>query len=476
LRVLLALPPETHNLEVYRILGARAPPLGLAWIGAVLERAGCKVKIIDSPTLRLSLRDFIHEVKSWSPDLVGISVITPTAYRAYKAVKLLRQELPKEVPIVAGGPHVTFMYEEALNEGFDVVVCGEGELTTLELVKVIEERGCVDSYLREVRGLAFRDLSGKIVKTPPRPPIEDLDQLPWPTHHLLPMDAYTIFNKPTKVAHVIASRGCPYGCVFCSTSYFWGRKVRFRSAKNVADEVEFLTSKYKVKRIAFMDDELTASRVFINGFINEIKERGLDIEFSCGSRVDHVDRDLIRKLRDSGCKALYFGVESSSQRTLDRIGKRITVDQVVKVFNWVKELGVYAVGTFILGFPWETLEDMRDTVEFAIKLDPSYAQFTIATPYPGTPLYEYAVKNNLIVDSNWEHYTTLRPVMRGHNFSTKDVARMLARAYRKFYLRLKFLGREIREGRFHEITSIVVKGLANWFDDMKLRFSSYTLN
>jgi len=473
LRILLALPPETHNLEVYSILGAKAPPLGLAWIGAVLERAGHKVKIIDSPTLKLSLKNFIHEVKSWSPDLVGISIITPTAYKAYKTVKALKRELPKEVPIITGGPHPTFMYEEALNEGYDIVVCGEGELTTLELINAIERKGYVDSHLKEVKGIAFRDSNGNIIKTLPRAPIENLDQLPWPAHHLLPMDAYTIFNKPTKVAHVIASRGCPYGCVFCSTSYFWGRKIRFRSARNVVDEIEFLINKYKVKRIAFMDDELTASRAFINEFINEIKERGLDIEFTCGSRVDHVDRDLIRKLRDSGCKALYFGVESSSQRTLDRVGKRITVDQVIKVFKWVKELELFTVGTFILGFPWETLEDMKNTVEFAIKLDPSYAQFTIATPYPGTPLYEYALRNNLIVDSNWEHYTTLRPVMRGHNFSTKDVARMLARAYRKFYLRLKFLKREIKDRRFHEIKSIIIKGLANWFDDLKSRFSDY---
>ncbi len=464
MRVLLALPPDTHRLEVYSILGAYAPPLGLAWIAAVLERAGHKVKIIDSPTLRLGVKDFIREVKGWSPDLIGFSVITPTARKAYTTVRLLKKYF-SDIPIIGGGPHPTFMYGEALNEGFDVIVCGEGELTTLELVSTIERFGFPCDELRNVKGIVFKDREGNYVRTMSRELISDLSKLPWPAHHLLDMNAHSMFNKNVKVAHVMASRGCPYGCIFCSTSYFWGRRVRFRPTKDVVGEIKLLAEEYGVKRVAFMDDELTASRTFINEFIKEVKESKLDLEFSCGSRVDHVDREMLKNMKEVGFKAIYFGVESASQDSLKMIGKRITIESVIKAFKLAKELGLYHVGTFILGFPWETLDDMEKTVEFAIKLNPSYAQFTVATPYPGTPLYEYAVRNNLLIDNNWEHFTTLRPVMRGIHFSEMDVARMLARAYRKFYLRAEYLIREIRGRRLAEIRTIITKGIANWFDD-----------
>ncbi|MEM1983082.1 MAG: radical SAM protein [Sulfolobales archaeon] len=464
MRILLALPPETHHLEVYSILGAYTPPLGLAWIASVLEKAGHKVKIVDSPTMKLSIKDFIREVRTWSPDIIGFSIITPTALKSYDTVKLLKKYL-KDVPIICGGPHPTFMYDEALAAGFDVVVRGEGELTTLELVNTIERLGFPNNELKNIKGIAFKDRGGNHVVTMPRELIHDLSKLPWPAHHLLNMDAYLMFSKSIRVAHVIASRGCPYGCIFCSTSYFWGRRIRFRPAKDVAEEVKFLAERYKVKRVAFMDDELTASRAFMNEFINEIKQHKLDLEFSCGSRVDHVDRELLNNMKAAGFNAIYFGVESSSQTSLDKIGKRIRIDSVIKAFKLVKELGLYHVGTFILGFPWEKIEDMEGTINFAIKLDPSYAQFTIATPYPGTPLYEYALKKNLIIDSNWEHFTTLRPVMRGFYFDGRDLARVLARAYRKFYLRPKYLMRDIRSRKLNEFRTIISKGIMNWFDD-----------
>ncbi len=410
------------------------------------------------------MKDFIREVRAWSPDIIGFSVITPTAYKAYTTVKLLKKYF-SDIPVICGGPHPTFMFDEALNEGFDVVVCGEGELTTLELVNTIERFGFPNTELKNVRGIAFKSCGGSHIRTQPREPIDDLSKLPWPAHHLLDIDAYSMFGKNVKVAHVMASRGCPYGCIFCSTSYFWGRRVRFRSAEDVVGEVKFLAEKYGIRKIAFMDDELTASRVFINEFIKKLREHKLDLEFSCGSRVDHVDRELLKSMMEIGFKAIYFGVESSSQESLKRIGKKLTIDSVIKSFKLVKELGLYHVGTFVLGFPWETLDDMERTVKFAIKLDPTYAQFTVATPYPGTPLYEYAMKNNLIVDRDWEHYTTLRPVMRGFYFSERDLARALARAYRKFYLRIEYLMRELKSRRLAEVMTIISKGIANWFDD-----------
>jgi len=458
MRVLLSMPPDIHDLEIYRVVGFNAPPLGLAWIAAVLEKAGHKVKIIDTPTLKTTTDEFIEEVKSWKPDVVGISVQTPTAPKAYDAITRLKEEVP-DTPVIVGGSHPTFMYEEALRRNADVVVRFEGEYTTLELINVLEREGLSYDALKRVKGLAFRTKDNGIVVTERRPYISDLDKLPWPARHLLPMDRYTVFGKPVKVAHVMASRGCPYGCAYCSTSYFWGRRIRFRSAENVADEIEYLVSKHGVKSVVFTDDELTVNRRFVYGLVKEVKERGLDVTFACGSRVDHVDRDYLKFLYENGFTTLYFGVESASQETLDRIGKGITVDQAIKVFEQIKEINGFAAGSFILGFPWETLDDMKRTVELAVKLDPSYAQFTVLTPYPGTPIYDFAVKNNLIVDHDWEHYTTIKPVMRGFHFTTKELGRMLVYAYRKFYFRLSFLLRELRAGRLKDLLSILGREL-----------------
>ena len=467
MRVILTLPPDIHRLEIYRITGMKAPPLGLAYIAALLERGGHKVKIIDTPTLEMGVNEWIREVKSWKPDIVGISMLTPLAPKGYTAAKLVKEELGDDVIVIAGGPHPTYMYMEALSKGIDIVVRGEGEYTTLELVNTIEKHGFSKEALVNIKGIAFKH-KGEITVTPLRPFIENLDELPWPARHLLPMDKYTLLGKPIKIAHVMASRGCPYGCIYCITSYFWGRRLRFRSAKSVADEIEFLVNKYGVKQIVFTDDELTVNRRFVYGLVDELRKRGIDITFACGSRVDHVDKNLIKFLYDNGCVALYFGVESASQETLNRIGKKITIEQAERVFKWVKEVKGFATGSFILGFPWETLDDMKRTVEFALKLDPDYAQFTALTPYPGTPLYDFALKHGLIEDWNWEHYTTVKPVMRGFHFTRKELGRMLVYAYRRFYLRPKFILRELKAGRLKDLSIILLRELFSWIKEVTI--------
>ncbi|MCC6021316.1 MAG: B12-binding domain-containing radical SAM protein [Thermoproteaceae archaeon] len=458
MRVLLAVPPGVEGLEVYRTLGLRAPPLGLAWVAAVLEAAGHKVRIVDSPTEGIDMRSLMGEVKSWHPDLVGLTATTPMAYKAYETARAIK-EYDRDLPVIMGGPHATFMYEEALKSGVDVVVRGEGEYTMLELVSAIERSGPESASLRPVRGIAFRD-GDRIVVTPDRSPIRNLDELPPPARHLLPMDKYTLFGKPVRVIHVMASRGCPFGCIFCTTSYFWGRYVRYRSARRVAEEIEDAVSKYKTNIIMFTDDELLLNKKFVTEFLGELKARRLDISFSCGSRVDSVSRELLFELRRHGCASVYFGVESGSQETLDRIGKGITLEQAARAFRWAKEAGLAVVGSFILGFPWETPSDMRQTVKFAIKLDPTYAQFTVATPYPGTPLYYRALREGLIEDWNWEHWTTARAVMRGYGFTREQAQRMLKWAYVRYYCRLSKIVEFARRRWWPLLREVLLQALA----------------
>ncbi|PMP90190.1 MAG: B12-binding domain-containing radical SAM protein [Caldisphaera sp.] len=458
MKVVLTLPPEIHNLEIYSVTGMKAPPLGILSIASVLENAGHKVKVIDSPTLRLDFKSWLSEIKSFNPDIIGISMQTPMAPKGYQAVKIVKQEI-QDIPVIAGGTHPSVLYNEALQNGYDIVVRGEGELTMLELTNYLERKGLDKTGLNDIAGIAFKSSSGDLIKTRDRPLIQNLDELPWPARHLVDMNNYTLFNKNINISHIMASRGCPYGCMYCITSYYWGRRFRYRSAENVVNEIEYLYNKYNSKTIVFTDDEFTANWKFVRDFITLIKSRGLDVSFSCGTRVDLINKDLMKLLYDNGCNALYFGVESASQDTLNKIGKRITIEQAKKAFSWAKELKGFTTGSFILGFPWETIDDMKNTVNFAIKLDPNYAQFTALTPYPGTPLYDYALKYNLITDNNWEHYTTVKPVMRGFNFTAQELGKMVMYAYRRFYVRWEFMSRELKAGRFFDLLGIIAKNL-----------------
>jgi len=462
-KVLLAVPPGCDKLEVYQVMGLRAPPLGLAWIASVLERRGHEVKIVDSPTLGLSIGDFVKIVESWSPDVVGLSSLTPTIRLAYKAAKAVKA-VDEDMKVVVGGVHATFMWREVLEEcpHVDYVVLGEGEETMSQLIEALEK----EAKPRGIPGIALRNESGEAVMTGPWRPV-DLERLPPPARHLLPMDRYTVFDRPVRVVHIMASRGCPYGCVFCATSYYFGRRVRFRRVEQVLDEVAECADKYKTKTFAFTDDELTINKRWFDSFLKGLRERGLDIRWTCGSRVDSVDERLLARMFSSGCTTIYFGVESGSQETIDKIGKRIDLRQAEKVFEAIRKVGGSAVATFILGFPWETVDDMKKTIKFALKLDPDYAQFTYATPYPGTPLYEMAKEHDLIVDHDWSHYTTVRPVMRGFHFDIEEVEALFKEAYTKFYVRLKFLARQIRLGLFKDFlktifNNIVLPRLRSW--------------
>jgi len=450
------MPIGVEKTEIYRILGIKAPPLGLAWIAAVLEREGIEVKVIDAPTIGLSEQEFMKIIDTWSPDIVGISSLTPTIYLAYRTAKITK-DVDSNIKVIIGGPHATFMWSDILAECpyIDYVVIGEGEYTALELVKTLEKNGDVSN----VRGIAYRNKDSRPVFTGIRPLIKNLDELPPPARHLLPMDKYTLFGKPIRIAHIMASRGCPYGCAFCSTSYFFGRRVRFRSPELVAEEIEECICKYKTKAVVFTDDEFTINHRWLLKFLNELKERKLDIKWSCGSRVDTVNKEILKHMVNSGCTGIYYGVESGSQEILDKIGKKITLKQAEDAIKSSKELGIMTVATFILGLPWETIDDMKKTASFALKLDPDYAQFTAATPYPGTPLFQIAKNDNLIVDWDWSHWTTLRPVMRGYNFTVQDVERMLNYAYRYFYLRAKFIIRQLKRGVFKDMLKVLYRNL-----------------
>ncbi|MCD6362658.1 MAG: radical SAM protein [Synergistetes bacterium] len=442
MRVLLAVPPTPSTLK--RILGTGAPPLGISYLAAYIREAGHEVKLIDGFEEGLSRNELIERIKRFSPDVVGISTLTANLYRGYQMAKVIK-EVNDKIKILMGGPHVSFIPEESLKECpyVDVIVRGEGEITLLELLQELEKK---EPNLKNVKGITWREKNGKIISNPPRAPIEDLDTLPFPAYDLLPMDRYKV-NKKIITGTMITSRGCPFGCIFCSSSKLMGKRWRGRSPENVVEEMELLVKKYGVNEIEFLDDTFTFDKERAIKIANLIRRRDLEIAWGCSSRVDTLDDELARELKKGGCYRIYMGIESGSQKTLRLINKGITTEKAERAVSIAKAHGLEVIGSFIIGVPGETKEDILSTIRFAKKLGIDYAQFTLLTPYPGTPIYRYALENNLLLTKNWSLYGMLDPVMKVPGFTSKDLIKFIKRAYISFYINPAFFWKEIKKGR-----------------------------
>ena len=431
MKVMLVLPPS-HS-AISSVLGTTGPPLGLAYIASVLEREGHDVRIIDSLALNYSLKDLRSEVKSFDPDVVGLTATTPAIYDAYKVAKLVKLTNPN-AKVVIGGPHVTFTAEETLRECpyIDVVVRGEGEMVMSSLIKNLEK----GRPLKEVKGVTYRH-GQDIRSTQDAPLIRDLNELPLPAYHLLPMERYRVGGK--RFGTVITSRGCPFQCIFCSSSQLYGKFWRARSPENVLEELRVLRDKYGIREVEFLDDTFTLNNKRAERICELIKIEGLDISWSCSSRADTLARRLALKLKSAGCHFLYLGVESGSQKLLNIIRKGITLEQAKNAIRVAKHAGLNTLASFMLGIPGETKETIKKTINFAKRLNPTLAQFTLCTPYPGTRLYEIAKRCGYLLTKDWSKYTTLEPVIKLPGITVKELKRWLEKAYLSFYLRPNFI-------------------------------------
>lgn len=435
--------PPTPCIESFSVLGITVPPLGLAYLAAVLESEGHTVDVIDASALGMPVPEIKRKIARNQPEIVGVTSTTPTIQEALTILHAVKNVCPDAVTVL-GGPHVSFLPVETMERyaQIDVACIGEGELTVLELIGAIERK----ASLSDVRGIAYRS-HGSIRKTQPRSMISDLDSLPFPARHLLPMNRYTILGKKSTIGNIITSRGCPYSCVFCESSLLFGKRFRARSPKNVVDEMEQVIADYEPKTIEFSDDLFTLNRKRAEAICDEVKRRGLDVPWACSSRVDTVSRKLLRKMREAGCFLIFYGVESGSQRILDQMKKGISLKQVVDAIKWTNEIGIETLASFIIGFPSETTNDIKKTIAFAKKLDTEYAQFSFATPYPGTELYKIAKKENLLITEEWSEYTAGKPIIATSDCSKEDLTRILKQAYMSFYLSPKIWLRHLRKRR-----------------------------
>lgn len=467
-KVLLVHPPWDIRERYGRLseIGPILAPLGLAYIAAVLEENDIDVDIIDAPALGMSFKEFKSEIRRRNPDVVGITCLTPSFYRAVSAAEVVKSVNP-EIIIVMGGPHPTVMPEYTLRQSkADIVVIGEGEYTMLELV-----RGTRSGELKNIRGIAYKN-GQEIKSTIPRPYIKDLDELPFPARHLLPMKNYKpapSYYKRLPVRQMITSRGCPYRCSFCCKPIF-GKTYRVRSPKKVVDEIEFLIEKYGAKEVFFRDDSFAINENHVRGICEEITARGIDIEWCCEARVDNVSPRLLNDMKKSGCWLIRYGIESGSQTLLDGIKKDITLEQARKAVEWTKKAGIETHTFFMLALPGETIELSMKTIDFALELDPDYAQFTLTTPYPGTELYVMARKMGTLKSYDWSRYKSWAsfvdedPVFVPKGMTIEQVRRIQKVAIKRFYLRARYILKRIAKIRnSNDLIRYVKSGLTVLF-------------
>jgi anaerobic magnesium-protoporphyrin IX monomethyl ester cyclase len=416
--ILLVNPPVGFS---YGILGISRPPLGLAYIASVL-REHHNVRIVD----------FGVETDDWSRypysdfNIVGISSDTTRALTALKIAALAKSQ---GATVVMGGPHASFMDEEALASGsVDYVVRNEGEYSMLSLVRFLSK----EIPFEEVRGVSYF-ADGKVRRTPDSEFIGDLDSLPFPARNLLALSTYREKMNGRPMTTLVTSRGCPFDCEFCSASQFSGIAWRARSAGNILEEVELVHKEYGYTAVSFVDDNFTLRPGRAIELSEQIIARGWDVIWAAMTRVDTIVKhpDMVRTMARAGFRWTFIGFESGTQEALDGYGKQATLNDALKAMEILEENNVEVTGAFILGAPGETRAMMRETIDFAKRLDPRRAQFSLLTPYPGTRLYEN-VKNRLL-HKTWGLYSGLHPTIDLDDVTPDELRKIQIEAYWSFY-------------------------------------------
>lgn len=413
MKVMLIVPPGGYFAERWS-KGSTMPTLGLLYIGAVLEKEGFDVRIVPADVLGLDWRGLRRLIRTERPDVVGVTSTTENRFQSFKVVRLARRAAPGAV-VVMGGPHASMASGDTLAHipELDVVVRGEGEVTTRELCRAVEaaagDRARLARLLAGVDGLSFRNADGKVVATPPRAPIADLDTLPFPAFHLVPFEKYNFKidvpgHGPLQAVNIMASRGCPFDCNFCATPINWGRHVRMRSPENVVDEIETHVRERGARVIFFYDDTFNANPKRVERICDLILERKLDVFWRAEVRLDLVTRPLLEKMKRAGLFHVSFGIEAGSERVRrEVIHKLIDIRDFYAVIDMCLELGVIPNVFFIFSHPTETWEEAQETVRIIERYrDRVEASVAVLHVYPGTPLEATAKELGLLPpDFTW---------------------------------------------------------------------------
>ena len=443
------------------------PPMDLMYMAAIAEKIGLDAKIVDysfevkgkgrkkvradgSPlTVQHSL--FASHLKTFQPDYLVLNAASTTLENDLSILTLAKEILPNIITIAKGAHFLTSNTDVLYKyKTLDLIIVGEAEETLKEILQ--------EKPYPEIKGLCYRD--GFVAKyTGKRHFIKNLDRIPFPARHLVDNN---LFKRPdnNKVQAIIkVSRGCPYHCFFCLATPVSGAKVRVRNAENIIDEIKECVETYKIKNFLFWSDIFNADRDWTIDLCQKIIESGLKITWSSNTRADTADIEMAELMYKSGCRLVSIGVESGSQYVLDKIGKKITIDQIRDTVKIFKKAKIKLYNYFVIGLPWDDEETIEATIQFAIELDSDFISFYTATPLPGTRFCKYAKENSLLNEKSSFESAYFEPVVNTHFLSKEKVFELHKQAIKRFYLRPMFILRSILNIRsFAEIKNYFIAG------------------
>lgn len=443
MKVALIAPP--YPLEEFP-----SPPLGICYVAAACEAAGAEVRIFDYIVGRYAPEKLKQQLDEFKPDIVGATSVTLNFPKAAEIIQTAKQILPSIVTIM-GGPHVSFSAEPTLCQypEIDVVFIGEAERSLQQWLPLYQDR----SAWHMIKGITFLN-EGKYINNGQGEFIDDLDGLPMPSRHLLPISKYQALGFPISI---ITSRGCPNKCIFCLGRKMVGFKSRFRDPKLVADEIESILS-MGFSRINIADDLFTANKHRVRAVCEEILNRGIVFDWSAFARVDTVNEETLRLMRKAGCDAVSFGIESGNSEMLKSIRKGITLDQARHAVALCKKVGMMAHASFIVGLPGESAETMNDTLTFAKELNIEHGYHMLA-PFPGTTLRERVEEYDLeILSQDWTQYDANRAIVKTSQLKPEEMDAFVAYAYRPIFEEWEAMKKRHAEGTGTDMEWLRVEG------------------
>ncbi len=463
MKILFLNPPhsggEIYMKEIGRcgrraVAGEFWPQTGLAYLAAVAAKSGAESIIIDAMTEGCDFESLLSRISSYSPDMIIANTTTPTFNNDADVLRKIKESFPDTI-VALTGTHASAVVEESLSKSSsDFIFINESEETLSEIIGLLtksdffsskENKRCkIKDIIKEIRGIAYLE-NEKVVKSENRDFTDNLDTFPFPARELLPNHLYKMpFFEDEPFTTVIPTRGCPFQCIFCRAGKVWGRRIRTRSVNNVLDEISEIINKFKIRNIAFMTDSLTLNRKWTIEFLKGIIERRLNFRWVCNSRSDAVDSEMLGLMKKCGCKLISYGVESGNQEILDASKKGIKLEDCKNAIQLTKKAGIISMAYFIIGLPGETWETINQSIKFAIDINPDYVNFHVATPFPGTELFDIAGEKGWLISRNWEDYEEEgSAVMRTENLSAEELIKAQKLAMKRFYLRPSRLLKEL---------------------------------
>ena len=431
----------------------RHPPVTYLWLASILEKGGHVVSILDALSLHLNEKDILQNIKEEEPDLIGFTVFTNAFYDVTYIAKRIKELFPK-IRIAVGGYHVNSLSTDFYLDQIDYIFAGETEYSLLELANRLEKR---EESKDGILGLTYREPNnGEWVVNPPTVFRTNFDDQPLLPYEKILNNNYTtwwraINPKRHKYMTTITGKGCPMKCSFCDISKTEGTKYRSMSVERVLDELTYMKN-LGITHIEFLDPFFTVDIKRTVNIAQGIIDRKLKIEWGCTSTINIIkDEEYLKLLCDSGCRFIFYGVESGNPQILKR-EKRVTLNRVVDVVRMTQRAGLQAHCSFIFGLDGETEKTMQETIDFALRLNPNTASFSIAVPYPGTQMYSAYVKKGHMKTSNWRLYGGEDAVFETETVNATLLNNYLKKAHKEFYFRPSYLLKRLLSIRsFEEI-------------------------